>query len=276
MGSDREQIHEAGILSGHREQTVRRMKGYRRVLVVQDSTDLNFAERLHCNGLGQIGTNQTGAVSAGLKMHSQLAVGADGLPLGVLDTKIYAPEVSKEKGGSNRPIEEKQSYRWVQTLEELAEISPLLPDTELICVGDRESDIFELFDYRRRRARGVQLLVRAQYNRRLSGSTSEKLFDRMARQPVMATARIAVPRQREKKGKPSRPGRVALPAREAQVELRWAKVSIAAPQKPQTRGRPALELHALYVVEPSLPQGAKAIRWMLLNTVPIQSRRASA
>jgi hypothetical protein len=45
---------------------------------------------LHCNGLGDIGKNQTGAVSQGLKMHSSLAVSEKGVPLGVLKTQIYA------------------------------------------------------------------------------------------------------------------------------------------------------------------------------------------
>src|SRR5271157_847714 len=53
------------ILKGHRERTVGRMKGCRRVLVIQDTTDLDFSKRLHCNGLGDIGKNQTGTVSQG-------------------------------------------------------------------------------------------------------------------------------------------------------------------------------------------------------------------
>ena len=52
--------------------------------IVQDTTDLNFSKRHHTKGLGRIGTNQTGAESLGLKLHSSLALTTDGLPLGVL------------------------------------------------------------------------------------------------------------------------------------------------------------------------------------------------
>ena len=271
IGNKREAICPEAILQGHRQQTIRRMKDQKRVLVIQDTTDLNFSERLHCNGLGDVGTNQTGALSRGLKMHSSLAVGEQGLPLGVLRTDIYASHFGADKAQS-RPIEEKESYRWLGTVKDLAEISKGIPQTQLIVVGDRESDLFELFDYRRRKARNIHLLVRAQYNRCLEEG-SAKLFDHLKALPVMGKAQIEVPRQREKKGKHTKPGQIALPARKARIELRWGKVTLAAPQTVQTRHLPAVELYALLLFEPHPPKGAKALRWVLLTTVPIDSRK---
>ena len=272
IGNRREQISPAGILKGHRERTIGRMKGHKRVLVIQDTTDLDFSNRLHCNELGDIGRNQTGVTSKGLKMHSSLAVSEQGLPLGILDTQIYACHFDSQDKRHNRAIEEKQSYRWLQTIERVKELSGSVEQTELICVGDRESDIFELFDYRRRKARNVHLLVRSQYNRCLEGESS-KLFDHLKSLPVMGEAEIAVPRQREKKSKPSKAGRIALPARTARVELKWHKVSIAAPDTAQTRHLPAAELSALSVVEADPPKGATKLRWFLLTTIPILSRK---
>jgi hypothetical protein len=268
-----ERMNPAGILSGHRRQTIRRIKGCRRVLAVQDTTDLDFSERLHCNDLGDIGKNQTGAVSHGLKMHSVLPLSEEGLPLGVLGTNIYASHFDSEDKGQNRPIEEKESYRWLRTIEELREISEWVPQTELIAVGDRESDLFELFDYRRRKARNVHLLVRARYDRCLEAEEPRKLFAHLEALPVMGEAHIAVPRQREKKGKPSQPGRIGLPARRAEVQLRWDKVTLSAPKTTQTRHLSAVELYALLVTEVSPPKGAKPLRWVLLTTVPIESRK---
>lgn len=264
-----EQVTPDAILASHKERTVGRMKGRKRVLILQDSTDLDFSERLHCNGLGVIGANQTGAQSPGLKMHSALAVGEDGLPLGVLSTELYPPKTGGAKP-KDRPIQEKESYRWLRIFQEAANISPSLERTELVCVGDRESDIFELFDLRRRRARNVHLLVRSRHNRRLENQRP-KLFDHLAGLPPMATARIEVPRQREKRGKPSKPGRPALPARTAQVELRWDRVTLSAPKTTQTQHLPPIELHALLIVEPNPPEGAKPLRWVLLTTLPIAS-----
>jgi hypothetical protein len=104
-----------------------------------------------------------------------------------------------------------------------------LPETELLCVGDRESDIFELFDHRRRKSGNIQLLVRARYNRCLE-EHSRKLFDHLDGLPSMAKALIEVPRHREKKSKPSQSRRVSLPARTARVQLKWDKVTLATPQ----------------------------------------------
>ncbi len=49
----------ANLLAPHRQRTVQRMCGQRVALCMQDGTDLNFATRPGCDGLGIIGTNQT-------------------------------------------------------------------------------------------------------------------------------------------------------------------------------------------------------------------------
>ncbi len=267
-----ERMTPAGILSGHRRETIRRIKGHRRVLAVRDTTDLDFSERLHCNDLGDIGKNQTGAVSQGLKMHSPLPLTESGLPLGVLGTKIYASHFDRQDNAPDRPIEEKESSRWLRDIDELIEVSEWAPDTELIAVGDRESDLFELFDYRRRKARPIHLLVRARYDRCLQEEPLKR-FAHLEALPVMAEATISVPRQREKKGKPSQPGRIGLPARQAKVQLRWDRVRISAPKTTQTRHMLPVELWALLLTEVDPPEGAKPLRWVLLTTVPIQSRK---
>jgi hypothetical protein len=261
-----------GILSGHRRETIRRIKSHQRVLAVRDTTDLDFSERLHCNDLGDIGKNQTGAVSQGLKMHSLLPFSERGLPLGVLGTNIYASHFDSEEKAQDRPIEEKESYRWLRDIDELVEVSECAPDTELIAVGDRESDLFELFDYRRRKARHIHLLVRAQHDRCLQDEPL-KLFAHLEALPLMGQATITVPRQREKKGKPSRPGRIGLPARQAKVQLRWDRVTLSAPKTTQTRRMLPVELWAVLLTEVDPPEGAKPLRWVLLTTVPIESRK---
>jgi hypothetical protein len=267
-----EQVNPDSMLHGHRERTIGRMKKYKRVLAIQDTSDLDFSERLHCNGLGDIGKNQTGAVSQGLKMHSTLAVSEKGLPLGVLKTQFYASHYDETKKAQDRPIEEKESYRWLGTIDNLNQAAEYLPGTEVIGVGDRESDMFELFDYRRRKAPRVHLLVRAKHNRCLE-EHSRKLFDHLAALPAMAQAQIEVPRQREKKSKPSKPGRIALPARTAHVDVKWDKVTLSPPDTSQTRNLQPLEIYALSIVEPHAPEGAKALRWVLLTTIPICSRK---
>ena len=259
------------ILQTHRTQTLRRMKRHATVLIVQDTTDLNFSSRPQCEGLGQTKANQTSAKTRGLKLHSSLAVAAeDGLPLGVLRLHGYAPAPAKGKD-LHRSIEEKESNRWLAAYLDANDIATLLPGTHVVNVTDREGDMFELFDVRRRQPGAkADLLVRAKFDRNLAG-TDATLFAELAAAPLARTVTIAVPRQREHLGKPSAPGRPARPAREAQVELRFQAVTLQAPQTPQLCDRQPLRLWAVYLEEKIPPPGAAALRWLLLTTVQVAS-----
>ena len=70
------------ILAPHRERTLQRMGSESTVLCVQDTTTLSFTRRGQTQGLGVIGSNQTGALARGLHLHTTLAVNPDGVPLG--------------------------------------------------------------------------------------------------------------------------------------------------------------------------------------------------
>jgi hypothetical protein len=270
LNSGREELNLESLLQTHRTQTIRRMKRESTVLVVQDTTELNFSTRSACEGLGQIGTNQTGAQSRGLDLHSCLAVGESGLPLGVLRLYGYAPEPAQGKD-PHRPIEQKESYRWLEAYQDASLIAAMIPQTRVINVTDREGDMFELFDLRRRQTgRKAELLVRANCDRCLEGS-DRKLFADLAAAPLAKTVSIPVPRQREHRAKPSDPGRPALPARTAKVQVRFKEVSLSPPQTPQTRHKPPIKLWAVYLVEKYPPKGAAAVHWLLLTSIPITS-----
>lgn len=271
LNAEHEELDLAGLLQTHRSQTLRRMKDKETVLLIQDTMDLNFSTRSECEGLGIIGTNQTGAQSKGLQLHSCLALGADdGLPLGVVRLDGLAPESAKGKD-PDRPIEEKDSNRWLVTFKDGADLAARLPDTRFVSVADREADIFELFDLHRQLAgKKPELLVRAKCDRRLE-DTERKLFEELAQAPLAAKATLEVPRQRAKIGKPSKPGRPALPERQAEVEVRFKEVAIIAPAKPQTRGRQPLRLWAIYLVEKNPPPKATPLEWLLLTTIQVAS-----
>jgi hypothetical protein len=270
LNCEHEDLNLETLLQTHRRQTIRRMKQEATVLIVQDTTELNFSTRTHCEGLGEIGTNQTGAQSSGLDLHSCLAVGQSGLPLGVLRLFGYAPQSAQGKD-PHRPIEEKESYRWLEGYEDATAIAALLPGTRIISVADREGDIFELFDLRRRQTgRKAELLVRAKFDRCLAGS-DQKLFEELAAAPLAETVTIPVPRQREHVAKPSSPGRPALAAREAKVEVRFKEVTLSAPRTRQSGRKSPIKLWALYLVEKHPPEGAAAVQWVLLTSIPILS-----
>ena len=270
LNNARSQLDLDSLLESHRARTLRRMSRERTALIVQDSTDLNYSTRSQCQGLGQIGTNQTGAKSRGLRLHSSLALSPSGLPLGIVQLQGCAPESAKGKD-PRRPIEQKDSYRWLEGFEEALRIAALIPNTRVVNITDREGDMFELFHFRRSAAgRKAELLVRAKTDRCLEG-TDQKLFAELAAAPLAKRVSLSVPRQREHLSLPSAPGRPGLQAREARVEVRFKEVTLSAPNTAQTRHLQPIKLWAVYLLEKHPPPGAQALEWLLLTTVEVRS-----
>jgi hypothetical protein len=272
LNNEHGQLNLESLLQNHRRQTVRRMKNEQTALIVQDTTDLNFSTRSHCEGLGQIGTNQTGAKSHGLRLHSSLALSQEGLPLGLVQLHGYAPQ-SAEGKDRQRPIEQKESYRWLEGFGEAMEVAALIPNTRVISVADREADMFELFDFRRRQTgRKAELLIRAKTDRCLE-TTERKLFEELAAAPLAKSVSITVPRQREHLSKPSTPGRPAWSAREAQVQVRFKQVTLSTPNTSQTRHLQPITIWAIYLLEKNPPVEATQVEWLLLTTIQVQSAK---
>ncbi len=266
---DETAVNMENILVPHRERTIRRMKAQQTVLCIQDGSDLDYSSLDRCEGLGVIGSNQTGAKSMGLHLHSTLAVTPDGLPLGVLNARCLAP-ISKCETDTRRscdiPIEEKESFAWILGLRDCLEVAEEMPHTRLVSVLDREADFFELFDEQRRNP-SVELLVRAKHNR----STTEegKLFEAVKQTEVRANLRINVDRQsaRPKRSKQkARPGRCA---RTAETSLRYKLVELRPPD--YHKDKPPIVLWVVHVSEDNPPEGEEGIEWYLLTTMKIES-----
>lgn len=106
------------------QRTLRRMKARETVLCIQDGSSLNYSGLARCEGLGNIGTNRTGAQSRGLQLHSTLAVTTEGLPLGVLRAEVTAPEPDSKpdaRPGTAIPIEQKKTFSWIKGLRDCQE-----------------------------------------------------------------------------------------------------------------------------------------------------------
>lgn len=257
------------MLAPHRGRTLQRMKAQPTVLCIQDGTDLNYSSLAQCQGLGCIGTNQTGARSAGLHLHSTLAMTTEGLPLGVLGAQCEAPPAKPEQ--DDRPssaiaIEDKKTFSWIQGLRDCEQVAVELPDTRLVCVMDREADFFELFDQQRRRAK-VDLLVRAKHDRVTNDQSN--LFDGMRSSAVKSRLLIAVPRQSARPKKSKQQPRAGHPQRTAQVDLRYRQVELAAPK--HHPGKLPIKLWVVHVLEAPTPAAAARLEWFLLSTREITS-----
>ena len=154
-----ERVDEAAILSGHFTATAKRFAATDgTILVLQDTTEFSFKrERPEAIGFTKSvrtrdtkdGRKRVHSV-CGILMHSSLAVTTDGLPLGVAAIKFWSRKkfkgarALKTKVNPTRvPIETKESARWLQNLEQSTALFAA-PD-RCVHVGDRESDIYELY-----------------------------------------------------------------------------------------------------------------------------------
>lgn len=267
---DESDVTMVNILRPHRERTVRRMQGQRVVLCVQDGSDLDYSQLAECEGLGEIGTNQTGAKSRGLHLHSTLAIAPNGLPLGVLRVQCLAPEPKspeEERPTFAVPIEEKKTYSWIEHHRDLVELAGDMPQTRLIDVCDREADFFEMFDEQRRHP-SVELLVRAKHNRNIIEEPC-KLFAAVRQAPVQSVVRVHLPRQSarpkrsKQKARPKRSGRTAdLAVRYLPIQLRPAHYHA---------DKPPIDIWVIHALEETPPPETKPVEWFLLTTINIAS-----
>jgi hypothetical protein len=266
---DESAVNMDNILAPHRERTIGRMRGQKIVLCIQDGSDLDYSSLDRCEGLGIIGSNQTGAKSKGLHLHSTFVVTTDGLPLGVLKAQCLAPKLKSEadkRPAHAIPIEEKESFSWIVGLRDCMNVAGEMKHTRLICVMDREADFFELFEEHRQN-RCVDLLVRAQYNRCTTGEV--KLFDAVARSEVRSRLRIHVKRQSARPKKSKQKARPKRDERTAEVSVRYMPVELRPPS--YHKGKGAIPLWIVHVVEDNPPEGVEAIEWYLLTTKEIKS-----
>ncbi len=259
----------ASILAPHHQRTVQRMMAQPVVLCVQDGTELNYTRLAQCEGLGALGSNQTGARSMGLLLHSTLALTTDGVPLGLLDAQCHAPQprgAEDIRPSHAIPIQEKKTFDWIQALRQCEQAAAQMPKTRIISVMDREADFFELFDEQRQRNK-VDLLVRAKHDRSIAKplkNEPDSLFDKARSGPAKGCLAIVVPRSSARPKKSKQKARVGHPKRTAQVELRWHELELCAPQ--HHAAKPPLRLWVVHVRETQTPAGTEPLEWFLLST----------
>jgi len=267
---DEEAVSMPHILQPHRERTVQRMKAHRTVLCIQDGSDLDYSSLAQCQGLGVIGTNQTNAQSRGLHLHTTLAVAPNGLPLGVLRAQCLASEWKSPDDHQPSwavPIEEKETFRWIEGLRDTVDLAAQMPQTRLLNVCDREADFFELFEEQRRHT-CVDLLVRANHNRGIMDEPY-KLFEAVRQAPLQTKVQIHVPHQSARPKLSKKKARPKRPSRQANMEVRYQRIQLRPPK--YHADKDPIDIWVIHAVESSPPAGTEAVEWFLLTTVSLTS-----
>lgn len=252
FGNDR--VDPQSLVNAHEDSVLGRIAGQKLILAIQDTTSLDFTTRQATEGLGMLENKHI----RGLMLHSCLAVSEQGLPLGLIEQKVWARDPKKAGSRSRRrkrPTAEKESQRWIQMMQSVQQKVPAT--TGVLMVADREADIYDLFAAPRRE--GSDLLVRAAHNRAVQ-EEQKYLWPTVRSFGIAGQISVSIPRA---------DGRAE---RKAELSLRYGQVTLLPPRN-RCKGEPLAEvvLSAVLVEEQNPPEGVEGICWLLLTTLAVGS-----
>jgi hypothetical protein len=248
-------IEPQDFLSSHIEATYSRLQQVPLVLAVQDTTAVDWTSHLATQGLGPLGHT----ACQGLLVHSTLAFTPERVPLGLLAQHVWArdpDDVGKRTRRKQLPISQKESQKWLTSLEAVGSAHDGCPKARFISVGDREADVYDLLAAER--PEGVELVIRASWDRAVS-APERYVRATVEAQPVVEHLVLQVPR------------RGPHPGRDATLSLRFGPLTLRPPRHRPAEGLPAVALWAVQVREVEPPDGVEPIEWLLLTTVAVQT-----
>ena len=231
------------FLDSHIESTYARLAQVPLVLAVQDTTEVDWTGHPATTGLGPLGH----PACQGLHVHSTLAFTPERLPLGLLAQHVWArdpDDIGKRKRRKQLPMHQKESQKWLTSLEAVCSAHDGCPQTRFVSMGDREADVYDLLAAER--PAGVDLLVRAAWNRGVD-APERYVWRTVEAQPMVEHLVLHVPR------------RGPQPAREATLTRRFGLVT----------------LWAVQVREVEPPTDVTPIEWLLLSTVAVHTTAAA-
>lgn len=259
--------HEA-VLKPHRDHVLAEIAQSRRdILVIHDSTELDYTTRYSLDDLGQIGSGN----HRGYICHNSLAVDAkshevQGLVNQVLHHRAKVPK--RETHKQRRERESRESRLWTEG------VAPLPGRRQFIDVCDQGADVFEFLAAET--ASGRRFVIRAAYNRRILIGHDEEckkkdyLRSYASRLPKLGQFTVQVTSKREEKKEKDKKTIHIRKARQATVCVATAPVRVLPPGKKSGEyANDPLPLWVVHVWEPNPPKGQERLEWFLLTNQPV-------
>ncbi|MCP4700023.1 MAG: IS4 family transposase, partial [Gammaproteobacteria bacterium] len=195
-------------------------------------------------------------------LHPTIALTPERVCLGVVQADIWE-RTGKSPRSKRRykPFEEKESAYWVDGYQSDCAIQGLAPETQIISVGDAESDIYELYlEYQEyESATRADWIVRAAQDRCLDTNNKfeNKIRSCMKKKWVLGTATVTVPARGDCK------------ARKAVLTIRAGRVTLKAPRragfKPEN-----VSVNVVFASEENPPPDVdEPLDWLLLTSLPV-------
>ena len=249
---DNEQVTAEKILSPHFQRTVDRMRAHDRVFAIQDTTYLDYTHHPSTEGLGSIGTASQDIY--GFVKHTTLVVAESGVPLGCLTDAMWVRDAPKRtRRHANAPLEDKESYKWIEALHQTQTRTP--DGVEVISICDREADMYEFFV----QATDTPFVIRAAQNRNVDDEAG-RLRTLVQSQPVAGERLVNVP------------ARGNQPARQATVSIHFTTTTLLPPYRSPAvspQDLPPVDVSVVWVTEVNPPVKATPLDWLLITNVTV-------
>jgi hypothetical protein len=280
---DNDKVDFDDVLSPHIDATYERVQEQPVALLVQDTTELDLTRPT--SRMQGVGPLQHGHRSGAL-LHLLHAFTPDGTPLGTLAAKAWAraqPATNQTKRGSSekrvqcarKPFHQKETHRWLATSQHCTEIKRHTPDTQLIMLADRESDITDVIDYCHKQDQ-FDWIIRGDGDRVLhresTSETSVRVHDHLSRTKPLYRDTLTI-RARLSWGSQSikhRPGKADRLARDVKVSVHAGALTL---NDPRPEHRDGVTVGVLLVREEKPSNQHEPIEWVLLTSLPIKTRQ---
>lgn len=249
------------ILNCHYEPTLERIRHQPVVLLPQDTTELIHVVNKGAKGVGTLKNTEKHERF----LHPVLAITPDRIPLGVVSAQLWQrSQGSIRKDRAGKPIEEKESFRWLEGYQTACDVQAQAPDTLVVSVSDREGDIYEIFVemHEYSESNRAAWIIRAAQDRLLVKTDTEqqKLWQQLEIAPVLGTTEFTLPASGKRK------------ARQVKQTIRAIPVTLKPPARAiKGYSLPPATINAVYAKEENPPEGETAIEWLILTCLPISS-----
>jgi hypothetical protein len=231
------------------------MSGIPVVLLIQDTSDINYNTHKKTKGLGYSSENVLG-----IKAHSCIAVTPDGVPIGLMSQSCITREKSKnpEKDSKKvkRPIDEKESNRWLEAMRETTKNIPVGAQAITIC--DRECDFYEFYN----EAIDIEekFIVRVVHNR--VTANNERLRSTLENMAPAGTANVYIPRDTRRN----------IKARTVELEISYAQITWKRPSiRKEAHIATTITFNVVRIVEKNPMDDVEAIEWILATNLDVSS-----
>lgn len=265
------QVSYEELMRPHLEQTRAAMREQERVLLIQDTTEVNYQSHPSTSGLGPVGNGK----GHGFLLQSVLAVEpASRQVLGLAHQEPFLRQPAPA-GETKRQRERRQreAQVWERSVQAIGE-----PPTAVqwIHVGDRYSDMFPFlwacrkphcdFVVRAAQDRCVDLLVEqadakvarpSHHKRRPEQDPPQHLFEVVSSWVAVGEQDLELEATKQSK------------ARTAHVLISFGCLRLLPPDTQQSRSLPPLVVWVVHVWEPEPPDGVEGLSWVLLTSVPV-------